>query len=328
VTADVTTTISTCWLVTLTDATVLGFTDHDTDLTVGAQLYKASVGYTPSAIQNTTELSPDNMDLMGIIDDAGIKEADLRAGKYDYATIRIFTVDWDDLPSGEIETKVKGKLGAVSLKQGLFNAELNSLASLFSSNVGEAYSTLCPADLGDSRCTVNLAPDTWVLSTAYIVGDQVSPVTYNGRTFVCTTAGTSHTTEPTWDTDIGDTTSDNTVVWTAQNAKTKELTVTGVTDNLTFFDAAQDDADDYFVGGLCTWVTGDNAGYRMDIKGYLLSGGAFVLYEPMPFDIEIGDTALVTTGCDKTNGTCKTTFNNLNNFRAFPHIPGIQKLLG
>ncbi len=308
----------------------MGFTDHDVDLTIASQLYKAAVGYIPSAIQNTVELSPDNMDLMGIIDDDGIKDADLRAGKYDYATIRIFTIDYTDIPSGEIQTLVKGKLGAVSLKQGQFNAELNSLAAHYSSNVGEAYSTLCPADLGDSRCKINLAPDAWAASTAYAVDAEVSPGTYNGRIFICTTAGTSHSSEPAWDTDIDDPTSEgpDTLVWTCKNARTKEVTVTGVTDNLTFFDAAQDDADGYFDGGQCTWVTGENAGYSQDIKSYLYTGGAFVLYEPMPFDVEVGDTALVTIGCDKTTETCKTIYDNLNNFRAYPHIPGTQQLLG
>ena len=167
--ADRTTTLATCWLITLADATVQGYTDHDTDLTVAAQLYTAAVGYLPSAIQNNVELSPDNLDIQGIIDDAGIKEADLLAGRYDYAAIEIFTVDYTDVASGRVQTLIKGKLGRVSLSQGQFTAELNSLASQLSQNIGRTFSTLCDADLGDTRCGYSLSADSAAVSS---VDDQ------------------------------------------------------------------------------------------------------------------------------------------------------------
>jgi len=150
--ADRTTTLATCWLITLADATVQGYTDHDTDLTVAAQLYTAAIGYLPSAVQSNVEMSPDNMDIQGIIDDAGIKESDLIAGRYDYAEILVFTVDYTDVASGAVQTLIKGKLGRVSISQGQFTAELNSLASQLSQNIGRTFSTLCDADLGDTRC--------------------------------------------------------------------------------------------------------------------------------------------------------------------------------
>lgn len=61
-------------------------------------------------------------------------------------------------------------------------------------------------------------PD-WAASTAYAVGDVVKIVTGGGGEtyyFHCTTAGTSHSSEPTWDTTEGNTTTDNTVTWTAR----------------------------------------------------------------------------------------------------------------
>jgi hypothetical protein len=55
--------------------------------------------------------------------------------------------------------------------------------------------------------------DEWTLSTAYVLNDIVHPTTANGYYYVCTTAGTSDTTEPTWPT--SGTVADNTAVWTA-----------------------------------------------------------------------------------------------------------------
>lgn len=54
----------------------------------------------------------------------------------------------------------------------------------------------------------------WVASKAYIADQYISPVTPNGHKYKCTTAGTSHTAEPTWPTDDGATVADGTVVWT------------------------------------------------------------------------------------------------------------------
>lgn len=50
-------------------------------------------------------------------------------------------------------------------------------------------------------------------STAYVLGDVVRPSSANKRWFRCTTAGTTGGSEPTWDTDLGASTADGTVVW-------------------------------------------------------------------------------------------------------------------
>ena len=45
-------------------------------------------------------------------------------------------------------------------------------------------------------------------------GATVTPITKNGRKYICTTAGTAGATEPTWPTTIGSTVDDGTAVWT------------------------------------------------------------------------------------------------------------------
>jgi len=71
------------------------------------------------------------------------------------------------------------------------------------------------------------APALWVANTAYSLTDVVVGSTNDKRRYICTTAGTSHaTTEPTWDTDIGDTTADNTVTWTTYHLYDSDITWT------------------------------------------------------------------------------------------------------
>jgi lysophospholipase L1-like esterase len=54
----------------------------------------------------------------------------------------------------------------------------------------------------------------WVASTAFAAGARIFPLTYTGYHYVCTTAGTSDSTEPTWGTTLFGTTTDNTATWT------------------------------------------------------------------------------------------------------------------
>ena len=62
-----------------------------------------------------------------------------------------------------------------------------------------------------------LAHTKWVASTAYALNTVIAPG--NGYTYICTTAGTSGSAEPTWPTSEG-TVNDGAAVWTFQAAKT------------------------------------------------------------------------------------------------------------
>ena len=62
-----TTTLCTCWHVTREDGVEYGFTDHDKDLTIDAQLYKAATGFTATSVESKADFSVDNMDLEGML---------------------------------------------------------------------------------------------------------------------------------------------------------------------------------------------------------------------------------------------------------------------
>ena len=55
----------------------------------------------------------------------------------------------------------------------------------------------------------------WTPNTVYAAGAIIRPVTVNGRSYKCTTPGTSHaTTQPTWPTTYHGSVADNTAAWT------------------------------------------------------------------------------------------------------------------
>ena len=66
--------------------------------------------------------------------------------------------------------------------------------------------------------TLNEAPPYWETGKEYIIGDEIIPTDstfeYNVK-YVCSTAGTSGASEPGFDSEIGNPTTDGTVEWTA-----------------------------------------------------------------------------------------------------------------
>jgi uncharacterized phage protein (TIGR02218 family) len=145
--------------ITRTDGTIKGFTTFDQNLTLGGVTYKACGALTPSALESTSGLSTDNLEVTGILDSDDIEAADIEAGLYDHARIDMFACNWADLTQGTVQLR-RGWLGEVLLSGGHYVAELRGLHDLLQRVVGDYYTPECRYDLGDSRCTIDLAPRT------------------------------------------------------------------------------------------------------------------------------------------------------------------------
>lgn len=150
------TTLAWCWKATRKDGQIFAFTSNSRDITVSGQLYKANTGFTASQLQWNAQMSVDNLEASGVLSDDAITEADLRTGLWDYALIEIFQVNWA-APTDGILKHLKGRLGDVRSGRLTFDAELRGLLQDLQQSVGRTYGADCDADLGDSRCTVNLA---------------------------------------------------------------------------------------------------------------------------------------------------------------------------
>ena len=68
----------------------------------------------------------------------------------------------------------------------------------------------------------------WAATTAVGLNDIMVPVAPAGNLFICTTAGTTGGSEPTFDTDAGATTADGSVVWTEMSLLLKADTGTTI----------------------------------------------------------------------------------------------------
>lgn len=85
--------------------------------------------------------------------------------------------------------------------------------------------------------------------------------------------------------------------------------------------AASDDAT--FIGGTIEFRSGILSGQKCAIKS--INRNALVEFEldtELPILPNIGDTIDIYIACDKNFDTCKTRFDNIQNFRGCPHMPG------
>ena len=117
------TTVCRAWSVRRQDGVVLGFTDHDIDLSFDSILFRASSGMTASALQQSSGLSVDNSEAVGALSDAAISEADLIAGRYDEAEVKMWLVNWRDVAARMIQ--FHGSFGEIQRSAGVFRAEFS-----------------------------------------------------------------------------------------------------------------------------------------------------------------------------------------------------------
>lgn len=152
-------TIATCWRLDLKDGTTLGFTNHDRPIQYDGVTYQAASGFVPTEFEQSGSMAVDGMDVQAFLDSETITAADIAAGRYDKAEVRVFKLNWADLSMGILRIQ-RGWLGEISRMDALFVAEFRSLAQALQQRIGEEYLATCAADLGDQRCKVDLAAIT------------------------------------------------------------------------------------------------------------------------------------------------------------------------
>ncbi len=82
-------------------------------------------------------------------------------------------------------------------------------------------------------------------------------------------------------------------------------------------------------GGRLEMTSGICAGWSVEIAAAsgVAAGLRLSLWQKTPEVPAAGDTVVVTIGCDKSFATCRDRFGNAANFRGFPHMPGIDRIV-
>lgn len=149
------TTIAFCWRLDRRDGVTIGFTSHDRDLEIDGLVYRAAPGMLPSAISRSDGFDVDSMDVSGALSDDAISAADLEAGRWDGAAVRLFAADWR--APGETTPLLRGEFGAVEMADDRFSVELRGPTAILERPVVELTAPECRAELGDRRCRTDLS---------------------------------------------------------------------------------------------------------------------------------------------------------------------------
>lgn len=256
------------------------------------------------------------------------------------------------LEYGAIVERV-GHIGEVTIERGAFKAEMRGLMQAYTRTYGRLAAPSCNADLGDARCTVDLTAFTVTGAIAGVNPDGVtlydpartepgpdgainiinvsnanpgvvrlagpftfpvgSPVTLSAINGMPLLNQDTIIRNPDYahnHFDLGIDTSDHAIYGTYINNGV--CTPLGGTTG-------------YFDYGLITFTSGLNVGLSMEVKSYV--PGQITLQLPFPYAVAIGDAYTMHAGCDKSLATCRDRFSNLVNMRAFPYLPGIDKLV-
>ena len=264
-------TLANCVLLVRTDGVQVGFTSFDQPIVFGGVTYTNVKSITPSALRSSSDTGVDNMEATGVLSSDDLMEEDLRGGRYDFADVYYFMLNWSNLSQGSIQ-QLRGKIGEVVLMDGTYKAELRSLSQLLRMQTGHIMQYNCNVQrLGDPLCKVVIA-----IYTSFNESVSLSP---GNRLFTCS-------------------------------------------------DIAARITNSYHAG-MARFRTGNNTGIERDIKNSTLVGGSqqIELRESFPFPVLVGDKLDLEMGCDRLFSTCNTVYNNVVNYRGFPHLPGSDRLV-
>lgn len=329
----------------------------DGDPSTGGFIYEAAVGISPTASENKSDLSVDNQEATCFIDSVSITEKDLRYGIWDTADVEVRVVNWADLTQGEVRVR-KGTLGTLTMKNGVLTAELLGLTNKLQILLGRSFGTPCDAELGDSRCnavvpveqgTVNTNPSIGLndahhitpysgLAGAGVAGYGVVVVNNlngatgaHGGTATCSNGATMTLINVT---SVNHQSSYVFVLETGSLPVTGDsITIVGFgwPDNNGTFDiqnvipVSDGSGIGYYGDGILTFTSGDNSGLSFQIKSW--DGITLTLDSALFSAPADGDTFNISPGCGHNVFDCLNKFNNLDNHRGFPTIPGQDSIL-
>jgi uncharacterized phage protein (TIGR02218 family) len=165
------TTLAVCWRIERSDGVLILGTEHDQDIVVDtggsppnpyAGTYLAHAGITGSDVRSTSDMSVDNMEVTGAVNQGDLSlvdlsAADIEAGLFDDASVVLFMVNWQAPDDGQIVLRT-GNIGEISrTAEGQYRTELRGLAQRLTQNIVRTYGSSCDAELGDARCTIDIA---------------------------------------------------------------------------------------------------------------------------------------------------------------------------
>lgn len=118
----------------------------------GERLYSPIIGFQPSTLLQSADLSVNNAEATGLMPEfeVPVSEADIIAGVYDFAEYTVYLVDYENLTAGSGLIMSEGQFGRVTVNDfglSIVN-ELRGLTDQLKQSLCRRYSIGCPATFG------------------------------------------------------------------------------------------------------------------------------------------------------------------------------------
>lgn len=141
------------WKVTRTDGTILRFTDSADDVVWNGDRYRADISFQASAMYlSISQNSAQSITVLFMLNDAGIKEFDIRSRVYDLARADIYLIDYTAPQNGALHIG-QWLFSKVTISdKGVASVDLGPTSILGLSIGWQVYSPTCRATFGDARC--------------------------------------------------------------------------------------------------------------------------------------------------------------------------------
>ena len=250
------TSLAFCWRIERRDGAGFGLTSHDAALAIGGVDFGAEPGMLPAAIERGLGIKESDGEISGAVTSAALEEVDLVLGRWDGARVSLVAVDWET-PDAEAVALLAGEIGEVRIEDDAFKAGLRGAAAKLSRSICPETSSECRAELGDTKCRVDMA------------------------------------------------------------ARTRRCVVTGIEANALILDQV---IGSDFLWGRARFLTGENTGLASVVVA--VDDNRIELRDTMRGAVVAGDWIMLREGCDKRFVTCTARFDNAENFRGEPHLPG------
>jgi hypothetical protein len=265
------------------DSPIVRLAGYPVDLTMSnGQVYLTESGYEFSGLDSTSTFASASIDLNGILQKGAISRTDLASGVYDNARVYLFATSWAN-PIEDEEPLGLMFFGAAQFDElrDSYSVQLMGAIDVLSQSVGRTYTASCQWTLFDQHLGGALLP----AHKSRCTGPRSAPDGPDIADYLVTG------------------------------------TITSVTDQYMFADAARIEAAGWFDFGEFRFTSGKNAGLApIRVKAFT-AGGVMLLHDAMFYLPEVGDAYEMIPGCNKTGDQCRDKYDNKLNNGGFEDVP-------
>lgn len=143
------------WKIERTDGRVYLYTNHTRKLRINRDVYRPASVTRASAVEQAADVQKHDAEVSGLFNEE-IDQDDVRARRFDEASVTVYTVDWALVDSGVIDT-AQFWIDTVEWTDSGWRAQLSGFSRFFDRVFGSVYGSDCDNTVGDKNCRVDLA---------------------------------------------------------------------------------------------------------------------------------------------------------------------------